>query len=100
MRSVRRYLVSRVLLGTAGVLALAATIVYVAVARSLERQLDVNLADRVQALASILFQAGESRLKLGETVTARDHFAKLPEEQRARIADLLGHDFIIVSQND
>jgi TolA-binding protein len=26
-------------------------------------------------LASILFQAGESRLKLGETVAARDHFA-------------------------
>ncbi|MFT5412767.1 MAG: TolA-binding protein, partial [Verrucomicrobiales bacterium] len=27
-------------------------------------------------LASILFQAGESRLKLGETVVAREHFAK------------------------
>ena len=27
-------------------------------------------------LASILFQAGESRLKLGETAPARDHFAK------------------------
>lgn len=30
----------------------------------------------LKLLASILFQAGELRLKIGETVNARDHFAK------------------------
>jgi len=49
MRSVRRYLLSRVLIGAAVVLGLAGALVYAAVARSLERQFDSNLADRVQA---------------------------------------------------
>ncbi len=41
-------------------------------------QLEGMLKDYPESklLKSILFQAGESRLKLGETVAARDHFAK------------------------
>lgn len=56
MRSIRTYLLSRLLGGAALVLAVAGIGVYLVVARSLEAQFDANLADRVQAFASILFQ--------------------------------------------
>ncbi len=56
MRSIRGDLLGRLLGGAALVLAVAGTAVYLAVAGALEEQFDRNLADRVQALASILFQ--------------------------------------------
>jgi two-component system sensor histidine kinase QseC len=48
--------VSRLLIGTAAVLLPAGVAVWLVAARALERQFDRNLADRVQALASLLFQ--------------------------------------------
>lgn len=54
--SLRGYLVSRLLLGTAAVLLPAGLAVWLVAARALERQFDRNLTDRVQALASLLFQ--------------------------------------------
>jgi signal transduction histidine kinase len=60
VRSIRSFLLARLLLGTAIVLAGAGLAVYVVVARSLERQLDAALVDRVQGLASLLFQEGDA----------------------------------------
>jgi signal transduction histidine kinase len=54
--SLRAYLVSRLLFGTAAVLLPAGAAVWLVASRALERQFDRNLADRVQALASLLFQ--------------------------------------------
>ena len=59
MKSIRRFLLSRLLLGTAVVLAAGGLAVYLFVARSLEAQFDRNLEDRVQGFASILFQQGD-----------------------------------------
>lgn len=56
MKSIRSYLLSRLLGGTALVLAAAGFAVYLVVTRSLETQFDRNLTDRVQGFASILFQ--------------------------------------------
>lgn len=56
MKSIRGYLLSRLIAGSAFVLLLAAGGVYWAVARSLEAQFDRNLTDRIQALSSIMFQ--------------------------------------------
>ncbi len=56
MRSIRSYLLSRLLGGAALVLGVTGIAVYVVVARALEGQFDRNLANRVQGLASILFQ--------------------------------------------
>ncbi len=56
MRSIRSYLLSRLLGGAALVLVCAGLVVYLVVRRSLEAQFDKNLADRVQGFASILFQ--------------------------------------------
>ncbi len=59
MKSIRAYLLSRLLGGSTLVLAAAGVGLYLAVARSLEAQFDRGLAERVKAFASILFQQGE-----------------------------------------
>ena len=56
MRSIKSYLLSRLVGGAALVLALAGAALYVVVTRALEAQFDRNLTDRVQGFASILFQ--------------------------------------------
>ena len=56
MRSIRSYLLSRLLGGAALVFAAGGVAVYLGVAGSLAAQFDRNLADRVQGFASILFQ--------------------------------------------
>lgn len=60
MRSIRRFLLLRLLAGAAVVLAAAGLVVYLLVARSLEAQFDRNLGDRLQGLASILFQVEDT----------------------------------------
>ncbi len=57
MKSIRSFLLSRLLGGAALVIAAAGLAVYLVVTRSLEAQFDRNLADRVLGFASILFQA-------------------------------------------
>ncbi len=59
MKSIRSYLLSRLLGGSALVLAAAGVAVYLVVTRSLEAQFDHSLSDRVQGFASIIFQAGD-----------------------------------------
>ncbi len=56
MRSIQSYLLSRLIGGTALVLALAGCALFFVVMRALEAQFDRNLTDRVQGFASILFQ--------------------------------------------
>lgn len=56
MKSIRGYLMTRLLVGVGSVLLLAGAGVTLAVARALESQFDRNLSDRVRGLASILFQ--------------------------------------------
>ena len=56
MRSIRGYLLTRLLGGAAVLLAIAGAALYFFLSRSLEAQFDRNLTDRVQGLASILFQ--------------------------------------------
>ena len=56
MISIRRFLLARLLVGSAVVLAIAAAAVSFAVTRSLEAQFDENLSERVRALSSLLFQ--------------------------------------------
>lgn len=56
MKSIRGYLMTRLVAGAALALALAGVALFVAVTRALEAQFDRNLADRVQGFASILFQ--------------------------------------------
>ncbi|MFN0006266.1 MAG: ATP-binding protein [Planctomycetota bacterium] len=59
MRSIRSYLLRRLLGGASLVLLGAGIAVSLVVTRSLEDQFDRNLADRVQGFASILFQVGD-----------------------------------------
>jgi signal transduction histidine kinase len=59
VRSIRSYLLTRLLGGTAVIVAGAGAAAYLVVNRSLEAQFDQNLSDRVQAFASIIFQQGE-----------------------------------------
>lgn len=59
MRSIRGFLLSRLLAGSALVLVLAGVVVYLAVARSLQAEFDRSLVERVRALASTLFQVGD-----------------------------------------
>ena len=63
MRSIRSFLLTRLLGGTVIIFAVAGVAVYVLLARALERQFDVTMADRVQQFASILFQV-ENELEL------------------------------------
>ena len=56
MRSIRSYLLTRLLGGVAVVLTGAGAVEYVVLTRSAEAHFDRNLADRVQGFASILFQ--------------------------------------------
>lgn len=56
MKSIRTYLLTRLLGGSTVLLAAAGLTVYLVVARSMERQLDDNLVARVQGFASLLFQ--------------------------------------------
>ncbi|MCE9594319.1 MAG: hypothetical protein K8S98_08995 [Planctomycetes bacterium] len=56
MKSIRAYLLSRLLGGSIVILVAAGFAVYFAVARSHARRFDENLADRVLGFASILFQ--------------------------------------------
>lgn len=56
MRSIRTYLLSRLLGGAALVLFVAGAVVYVVAGRALERQFDASLQDRAQSFASMLFQ--------------------------------------------
>jgi hypothetical protein len=59
VKSIRSFLLRRLLGGTALVLVAARIAVSFVVTRSLEAQFDRNLADRVQGFASILFQEGD-----------------------------------------
>jgi len=59
VKSIRAFLLRRLLGGAALVLLGAGIAVSVIVTRSLEAEFDRNLADRAQAFASILFQAGD-----------------------------------------
>jgi hypothetical protein len=56
VKSIRSYLLSRLLGGAAIVLAAAGLVVYVLVRRSLESQFDRELTQRVLGFASLLFQ--------------------------------------------
>ncbi|NOT30573.1 MAG: hypothetical protein HOP15_09025, partial [Planctomycetes bacterium] len=56
MKSIRGYLMTRLVAGAALALALAGIALFVAVTRALEAQFDRNLVDRVLGFASILFQ--------------------------------------------
>ena len=56
MKSIRSFLLTRLLGGAAVILVGAGAAVYFVVVRSLNAQFDANLADRVQGFASILFQ--------------------------------------------
>jgi signal transduction histidine kinase len=56
VRSIKGYLLSRLVGSAALALALAGGALYLVVTRALEAQLDRNLSDRVQGFASILFQ--------------------------------------------
>ena len=58
-RSIRGLLLTRLLSRTAVILALAGLAVFLVVRRSLAAQFDRNLHDRLQGLASLLFQEGE-----------------------------------------
>ncbi len=59
MRSIRTFLLTRVVGGTALVLIGAALSLGLVVQASIEDQFDRNLVDRVQGLSSILFQVGD-----------------------------------------
>jgi len=59
VKSIRFFLLSRLLGGATLVLAAAGAAVYVAVARSLQAGLDRDLAARVESLASVVFQTRE-----------------------------------------
>lgn len=59
MKSIRSYLLMRLVIGATIVLATGAAAVFLVSRGALEQQFDRNLEDRVQALASILFQAGD-----------------------------------------
>jgi len=59
VKSVRAFLLSRLLGGATLVLAGAGCAVYFAVARSLSAQFDRNLSDHIQGFASLLFQEGD-----------------------------------------
>jgi signal transduction histidine kinase len=56
VKSIRSFLLKRLLGGAALVLVLAGAVVCVVVTRSLEGQFDENLSDRIQALSSLCFQ--------------------------------------------
>jgi two-component system sensor histidine kinase QseC len=56
VKSIRTYLLLRLLGGSAFVLSAAGVLVYFAVARSLEAQFDRALSNRIQGIASLLFQ--------------------------------------------
>lgn len=56
MRSIRSFLMTRLLIGASGVIAAAALAIYLVAARDLAHQFDRNLHDRVQGLGSLLFQ--------------------------------------------
>ena len=75
MKSIRTYLVSRLLVGAAVVLGVAGTAVYAVVAESLEAQFDENLTDRVQGFAAMLFQA-ENRLEFEYSDELMPEFAR------------------------
>ncbi|MFN0244520.1 MAG: ATP-binding protein [Planctomycetota bacterium] len=78
MKSIRSYLLSRLLGGSAVVLTGAAIVVYLVVTRSLEAQFDRNLHDRMLGLASVLFQV-EDRVEFEFS----DQL--MPEYQRAEL---------------
>jgi len=59
VKSIRSYLLSRLVLGTALALALAGLGVDYFVADSLDRQFSENLSDRLQGLTSLMFQVGD-----------------------------------------
>jgi two-component system sensor histidine kinase QseC len=80
VKSIRSFLLRRLLGGTALVLVAAGIAVSLLVARSLEAQFDRNLDDRVQAFASILFQEGDRlELEFSEEL--------MPEYARAQAPD-------------
>ena len=56
MKSIRSYLLTRLMGGAAVVVGIAAIFVYVMMMRSLERQFDTDSSQRVQGFASLLFQ--------------------------------------------
>ncbi len=79
MRSIRSFLLSRLLGGTALVLVAAGFAVYVVVKRSLESQFDRNLTDRVQGFASILFQVeDEVEFEFSDELMPQYERAELP----------------------
>lgn len=87
-RSLRGYLVSRLLLGTAAVLLPAGLAVYLVAARALERQFERNLTDRLQALASMLFQVeDEVELAFSDELMPEYSAAHAPDFFELRYAD-------------
>jgi len=59
VRSIRSYLLSRLVAGTALVLGVTGVFLYGGVSRALEQELDRSLIEAVQGMASILFQTEE-----------------------------------------
>ena len=88
MRSIRTYLLTRLLFGATVVLALGGTATYLVVTRSLERQFDRNLVNRVQGFASILFQV-EDRLsfEFSDELMPEYERRRLPHYFQLRFAD-------------
>jgi len=86
VRSIRRYLLGRLVASAALVLAVAGAALYVVVTRALEAEFDQSLVDRVRGFASILFQQGdEVEFEFSEQL--------MPEYEPARDASRPGPDY-------
>ena len=88
MKSIQRFLLVRLLLGATLVLACAAAVVYVFMARSLQAQLDRNLTDRIQGFASILFQSeDEVEFEFSDQLMPEYELQERPAYFELRFAD-------------
>ena len=88
MRSIRAYLLTRLLTGATLVLLGAGATVYLTVARALEAQFDAGLDDRVRALASMLFQVrNEIELTYSEELMPEYTQGEAPDYFELRFQD-------------
>jgi len=88
VRSIRSYLLTRLLAGAALVLVLGGLGTYLVVTRSLERQFDRNLVNRVQGFASILFQIeDELSFEFSDELMPEYERRQLPHYFQLRFAD-------------
>lgn len=88
MKSIRTYLLSRLLGGSVLVLAGAGVAVYLVVTRSLEREFDRNLTDRVRGFASVLFQVeDEVEFEFSDQLMPEYERASLPAYFELRFED-------------